>query len=37
MEVELGKKIDIEEVKDKILKHFSTIFETEFIKEKTEV
>ena len=44
LEVELGKKVDIEEVKQKILKHFSQLFEAEFtpadgqgIKEKTEV
>ncbi|MCF6347188.1 MAG: lipoyl(octanoyl) transferase LipB [Flavobacteriaceae bacterium] len=37
MEVELGKKVDINEVKEKILKHFSVIFKVEFIKEKTEV
>ena len=44
LEVELGKKLDIEEVKQKILKHFSQLFEAEFtpadghgIKEKTEV
>ena len=43
LEVELGKKIDIDEVKQKILKHFSQLFEAEFtpadskgIKEKTE-
>lgn len=43
MEVELGKKLDVEEVKKKILKHFATIFEAEFlpvgkhgVKEKTE-
>jgi len=44
LEVELGKKVDLEEVKQKILKHFSQLFEAEFltadsqgIKEKTEV
>jgi lipoyl(octanoyl) transferase len=44
LEVELGKKVDIEEVKQKILIHFSQLFEAEFlladgqgIKEKTEV
>ncbi len=36
LEVELGKKLDIEEVKQKILKHFAAIFEATFIKEKTE-
>jgi len=34
LEVELGRKLDIEEVKQKILKHFSEIFEAEFIKRK---
>lgn len=34
MEVELGKKTSIEEVKEKILKHFKDLFEVEeFIKE----
>lgn len=44
LEVELGKKVDLEEVKQKILKHFSQLFEAEFtpadgqvVKEKTEV
>lgn len=33
MEVELGKKIDIKEVKEKILKHFKVLFEVEeFLK-----
>lgn len=33
MEVELGKKVDIEEVKTKILKHFKVLFEVnEFIR-----
>jgi len=36
LEVELGRKLDIEEVKQKILKNFATIFEATFIKEKTE-
>jgi len=30
MEVELGKKLDIEEVKQKILKHFAILFEAKF-------
>lgn len=34
LEVELGRKLDVEEVKQKILKHFSEIFEAEFIKRK---
>lgn len=29
MEVELGKKVDTEEVKQKVLKHFKTLFEVE--------
>ncbi|MFD1292323.1 lipoyl(octanoyl) transferase LipB [Lutibacter holmesii] len=33
MEAELGKKIPMEEVKEKILKHFSEIFEATFVKE----
>jgi len=43
LEVELGKKLEVEEVKQKILKHFAMLFEAEFligkqdIKEKTEV
>jgi len=36
LEVELGRKLEVEEVKQKILKHFATIFEATFIKEKTE-
>ncbi len=36
IEVELGRKLDIEEVKQKIMKHFAAIFEATFIKEKTE-
>ena len=43
LEVELGKKLDVEEVKQKILKHFASIFEVEFVpvgkhgvKEKTK-
>ncbi|MCF6296686.1 MAG: lipoyl(octanoyl) transferase LipB [Flavobacteriaceae bacterium] len=31
MEAELGKKLPPQEVKDKVLKHFSTIFEVEFM------
>ena len=33
MEAELGKKIDIAEVKSKILKHFKTLFEAQLIFE----
>lgn len=31
MEVELGKKIPLDEVKEKILKHFKTLFKVEFL------
>tara|TARA_R110000868_G_scaffold204764_2_gene452917 strand:- start:286 stop:1002 length:717 start_codon:yes stop_codon:yes gene_type:complete len=38
LNVELGKKeVDIEEVKEKLLKHFSVLFEAKLIKDKTEV
>ncbi len=37
MEVELGKKIDTEEVKEKILKHFEVLLEAEFLKEKAQI
>ena len=37
MEVELGEKINIDKVKEKILKHFEVLFEATFVKEKTEV
>ena len=37
LNVELGKaKVDIDEVKTKLKKHFSDLFEAEFIQEKTE-
>ena len=36
MEAELGKKIDVLKVKEKILKHFAMLFKAEFVKEKTE-
>ncbi len=37
LNVELGKaKVDVEEVKAKLKKHFSNLFEAEFIHEKTE-
>ena len=29
MEAELGKKVDIEEVKQKILKHFKALFDVD--------
>jgi len=35
MEVELGRKLDIEEVKQKILKHFAEIFEAELRSKET--
>ncbi|TKD60474.1 lipoyl(octanoyl) transferase LipB [Flavobacterium sp. ASW18X] len=38
LNVELGKKeVDIDEVKQKLLKHFTTLFEAEIIKQKTTV
>ena len=38
LNVELGiKEVDIAEVKNKLLKHFSALFEAELIKDKTEV
>jgi lipoyl(octanoyl) transferase len=38
LNVELGKtKVDEEEVKQKLLQHFETLFSAELIKEKTEV
>ncbi|MDC6365719.1 MULTISPECIES: lipoyl(octanoyl) transferase LipB [Flavobacteriaceae] len=37
LNVELGKKeVDMEEVKQKLLKHFQTLFENEWVKEKME-
>ena len=37
MNVELGKKeVDLNEVKERLLIHFSTLFEAEIIKQKTE-
>lgn len=36
MEVELGRKVSIEEVKGYILKHFTSIFDAIILKEKTE-
>lgn len=33
LEVELGKKLETKEVKSKILKHFSEVFNAEFIRE----
>ena len=37
LEVELGRKVAIEEVKEKILKHFAAIFEVEFIRERVQI
>ncbi|WP_405205276.1 lipoyl(octanoyl) transferase LipB [Aquimarina sp. LLG6339-5] len=38
LNVELGiEKVNVEEVKEKLLKHFTKLFEAEFIKQKTEV
>lgn len=37
LHVELGMAIDIEEVKTKVLKHFSALFEATVIKQKAEV
>lgn len=38
LNVELGlEKVDVDEVKEKLLKHFKTLFEAEFITQKTEV
>ncbi|EAR00624.1 lipoyl(octanoyl) transferase LipB [Maribacter sp. HTCC2170] len=38
LNVELGKEeVSLSEVKEKLLKHFSKLFEAEFIKQKTEV
>jgi lipoyl(octanoyl) transferase len=31
MHVELGKSVDEQEVKEKILKHFSALFENSFV------
>ena len=36
LEAELGKKIDVEEVKDKILKHFKNQFEVSSFKIKNQ-
>ncbi len=38
LNVELGqRKVNIDEVKEKLLRHFKTLFEAEFITQKTEV
>lgn len=36
MEVELGKKIELKEVKEKVLHHFSVLFEATFITHKLD-
>jgi len=37
LNVELGQKeVSMDEVKEKLLKHFSQLFEAEIIKENTE-
>ncbi|WP_438425382.1 lipoyl(octanoyl) transferase LipB [Aquimarina macrocephali] len=38
LQVELGvDHINVDEVKEKLLKHFKTLFEAEFVKQKTEI
>ncbi|MHA7830582.1 MAG: lipoyl(octanoyl) transferase LipB [Flagellimonas sp.] len=38
LNVELGQKeVDMEEVKEKLLKHFTTLFEAEMVKERVDV
>jgi lipoyl(octanoyl) transferase len=37
LEVELGKKLNVEEVKEKILKHFALIFDAEFVRERIQI
>ena len=37
LEVELGKKLNVEEVKEKILKHFAAIFGAEFVRERIQI
>jgi len=38
LNVELGvEKVDVSEVKEKLLKHFTKLFEAEMIEQKTEV
>ena len=38
LNVELGKeKVHVDEVKEKLLKHFAVLFEAKVIKQKTEV
>ena len=33
----MGKKLNVEEVKEKILKHFALIFEAEFVRERIQI
>ncbi|MCL4169166.1 UNVERIFIED_CONTAM: hypothetical protein GTU68_005956, partial [Idotea baltica] len=37
MEVELNKKLDIEEVKSKILTHFTDVFEVNFVTDEVNI
>ena len=37
MQAELGHELSIEEVQQKILKHFSEVFESEFIQKKVQI
>ena len=37
MQAELGRELSIEEVQQKILKHFSEVFESEFIQKKVQI
>jgi lipoyl(octanoyl) transferase len=37
LEVELGKKLNVEEVKEKILNHFALIFDAEFVRERIQI
>ncbi|WP_233098671.1 lipoyl(octanoyl) transferase LipB [Aureibaculum flavum] len=37
MEVELNKKLNIEEVKSKILKHFTDVFEVNFVSDQVNI
>ncbi|PKV52762.1 lipoyl(octanoyl) transferase [Aquimarina sp. MAR_2010_214] len=38
LQVELGvDHVNVDEVKEKLLKHFKTLFEAEFVKQKTEI
>ncbi len=37
MQAELGREVSIEEVQQKILKHFAEVFESEFIQKKVQI